>query len=244
MQSLFITGTDTGVGKTTFTAALLAQARAAGIDAVPMKPVQTGCSFEDGRWLAPDLEILLSAAGISPSLKEKEWMCPYRFEPPCSPHRAAQLAGETIRFETIRRCYDQLREQHACVLAEGAGGILAPLTGNRYMIDLMKEMRLPVVLAARSGLGTLNHTLLSLRELRRVGLHVKAVVLIASTPNEPAEIVEDNALTLERTADVPIERMPFFQPLEISPEKLPPIGKAAADAAALSSWRISEHFVR
>ena len=101
MNGFFITGTDTGVGKTVVTAALVATARACGIDAVPMKPVQTGCIKKRGIYVATDLEFVLSMSDFHPAPLERERMAPYRYEPACSPHLAARLARRPIRIERI-----------------------------------------------------------------------------------------------------------------------------------------------
>jgi dethiobiotin synthetase len=215
MKSLFITATDTGAGKTTFSAALLTQARARGINAAPMKPVQTGCSRRDSRLVAPDLEFCLSAAGLNASDELQDLMSPYRFEPACSPHLAAREAGVSIELEKILDACHQLHSRHDVLIVEGAGGILVPLNEHHFMLDLMKAMKLPIVLVARAGLGTLNHTLLSLHELQRAGLMMKGIVLVDSSGHDPADIVEDNFETIKKAAGhLPIIRMPFFQSLD------------------------------
>ena len=223
MKSLFITGTDTSVGKTVCAAAWLANARARGIDAVPMKPVQTGGLRRGGRWVAPDLERCLRAGRITPSPKEREWMAPYIYRPACSPHLAAQQAQRPIRLDRIERCFRSLAQRHEMVIVEGAGGALVPLGRRHTMLDLMVRLALPVVLVARPGLGTINHTLLSLRALRGANLTVRGIVLAHSQPGRIGRIERDNARILERLGGVPIlARLPY-----------------AAQAGALPRWRNS-----
>ena len=102
MRGLFVTGTDTNVGKTVVAAGLLRRARSAGIDAVPMKPVQTGALREGGRLVAPDLECCLRAAGLSASdEEERSRMCPFLFEPACSPHLAGRMVGREVELAAI-----------------------------------------------------------------------------------------------------------------------------------------------
>ena len=221
MRSVFITGTDTGVGKTVVAASLLAAARARGINAAPMKPVQTGCvsgggdALHGNRLLAPDLEFCLSAADLNPAPQERHWMCPYRFITASSPHLAAAHAGAHIEKETIRANFRRILKKYDAAIVEGAGGVLVPIDGRHTMLDLMKCLRLPVLLVARAGLGTLNHTLLSLRELRRAKLKVLGVVLVDSQPGKPGLIEKDNVRTIERMGDAQVlARLPFRKRLD------------------------------
>lgn len=209
---LFITGTDTGVGKTWATARLLVALRAAGRDVVPMKPVQTGARIRADIARPPDLEFLLASAGLRPTARERAWMCPYAFAPACSPHLAARLAGRPIRLARIRQGYDALRRRHEGILVEGAGGVLAPIGPRQTMLDLMRELALPVALVARPGLGTLNHTLLSLRALRDTGLRVAALILAETAPCGRGVIEHDNERTLRRMGGVEIILHALFLP--------------------------------
>jgi dethiobiotin synthetase len=176
----FITGTDTNVGKTLLSALLVA-----ALDAVYWKPIQTGASE------GTDRETVIRLAGIPPLQTREE---AYLFDPPVSPHLAAQWAGVEIELEKIRR--PSLPEGTPLV-AEGAGGALVPINGREFMTDMMRHLRLPVLVAARSTLGTINHTLLTLETLRRAGLAVAGVVLIG--PENP-----DNRATIERYGCRPV----------------------------------------
>lgn len=201
-RGVFITGTDTGVGKTFVAARILANLRKAGWDMRPMKPVQTGCYLRRGMLMAPDLQESLRAGSIRASAAEIEDMAPYCFRPACSPHLAASLAGVRISLPRIERAYRRLARRCDGVIVEGAGGVLVPLNKQDTMLDLMLRLRLPVVLVARPGLGTLNHTLLSLRVLREAGLTVMGVILNQSTPGRWGRIEVDNQRTLERLGHV------------------------------------------
>ncbi len=200
----FITGTDTGIGKTFVTAGLLAALRRRGVDAVPMKPVQTGCEKRGGELLAPDLELCLATAGLTPSPEERALMAPYRFRPACSPHLAAERAHVRIDEGHIRRATRQLAVTHDCLLAEGAGGVLVPLDDRCTMLDMMRLFELPVLLVARPGLGTINHTLLSLRVLGDAGLTVAGIVINQAVPGPWGLIENDNVKTVERMGRVPV----------------------------------------
>ena len=181
------------MGKTVVAAGLLLALRRAGVDAVPMKPVQTGCRRRAGVWVPPDLEFALRMADLRPSPAELRRMSPYCFGPSCSPHLAARLARRRISLAHIASAWRGLAARHAAVVVEGAGGVLVPVAGPRTMLDVMRMLKLPAILVARPGLGTINHTLLSLRELRRGGVRVLGVVLVATRPHEGrGPIEEDN----------------------------------------------------
>ncbi len=201
-NGIFVTGTDTAVGKTVVSAAVLSVLRAGGLDAVPMKPVQTGCTGAAACLVAPDLEFCLARSGVEPRPGERADMAPYRFRPACSPHLAAERAGVTIRVARIRAAFNRLARAHDWVVVEGAGGVLVPLGRRGAMADLISALGLPVLLVARPALGTLNHTMLSLAELRRRGLSVAAVVLCATGSGRPGLIERDNVRTIERMGAV------------------------------------------
>lgn len=197
-QGVFVAGTDTDVGKTVVAAAVLALLRGGGTDAVPMKAVQTGCGFRDGERVSPDLDFCLRMAELHVEAGEYAAMAPYLFEPPCSPHLAAAKAGREISLARIAGSYKELLENREFVVVEGSGGLLVPIAGEETMLDLARLLALPVILAARPGLGTLNHTLLSLRELGRAGLAVLGVVFCETLGAPWGEIEEDNWKTIEQ----------------------------------------------
>ena len=131
-------------------------------------------------------------------------MSPYTFKPACSPHLAAEMADTEIDIAEMVIAARTLAVDYEFVIAEGAGGILVPLNRRELMLDLMHALKLPVLLAARPGLGTINHTLLSIRTLRSDGLDIAGVVFVASTAGEPGIIEEDNANTIEHFGKVPV----------------------------------------
>lgn len=201
-SGFFVTGTDTGVGKTVVSAAILSVLRAGGLDAVPMKPVQTGCAGSGDRLTAPDLAFCLAKAGVRPRAGEMADMAPYRFRPACSPHLAAELARVTIRAARIRSAFRRLAWTHEAVVVEGAGGTLVPISPRATMLDVMAALGLPVIVVARPSLGTINHTLLTLNELRRSGRAVAAVVVCASRAEPAGRIERDNLRTIARVGRV------------------------------------------
>ena len=209
MKGLFITGTDTDAGKTALGALLLAELRRRHIHAAPMKPAQTGCqpaagSCDSSPLSVPDLDYSLSMASMQVEADMYKAMSPYRFEPACSPHLAAELAGVVIDIAEMVIAARILSSAYDFVIAEGAGGILVPLNQRETMLDLMHALGCPVVLAARPGLGTINHTLLSLRTLRSDGLHIAGVVFVSTTPGKPGFIEKDNVKAIEHFGKAPV----------------------------------------
>lgn len=173
-RSYFITATDTGAGKT-FAASLIARAlKLKGVDVGVMKPVESGCREIDGS-LVPEDAVALKAASSSADAIEE--ICPYRLSQPLSPHLAARLSEVKIDFEVIKSGYRKLSARHELMLVEGAGGLLAPLTDDKTVADLVVALRLPVIIAAASKLGVINHTLLTVEAARNRGIEVRAIIL-------------------------------------------------------------------
>jgi dethiobiotin synthetase len=220
-KGLFVTGTDTGVGKTVVTASIVALLRSARIDAVPLKPVQTGAERRGDRWVAPDLDACLRLAGLHVESAEYRSMAPACFALPASPHLAAAQAGERIAISRILEAFRDLAARHDAVIAEGAGGVLVPLDEKLLMVDLMKALGVPVLLVARPSLGTINHTLLSVRELVRTGCAIAGIVLCDTRPAVRGIIEADNRRTIERLSGVPVlGDLPFIP--EIAEPSLSP----------------------
>ncbi len=203
-RGIFVTGTDTGVGKTLVTAGIVRWLRNQGIDVVPMKPVQTGGEPRGNRLVAPDLEFHLSAANLRLNCDEIRLMSQYVYEPACSPHLAGRMAQRYPEPAIIKDCADKLLLNHQGVVVEGAGGIMAPLTESATMLDLMKVLAFPVVLVSRFGLGTINHTLLSIHALRTAGIDLVGVVFNQTEQplTESRFIEEDNPGAIAHFGDV------------------------------------------
>jgi dethiobiotin synthetase len=190
VRGLFITATDTGVGKTEVACALVSGARAAGLDVGAMKPAQSGRTPGE----ASDAERLHQAAGGADPL---ELVCPYQFEPPLAPGVAARLAGVAISLPRLLEAARALAARHAALVVEGAGGLLVPLTPTGTYADLAAALGLPVLVVARAGLGTVNQTALTLEALRARRLEVVGVVLNRTGPDDDPS-VPWNAAEIER----------------------------------------------
>ena len=197
-RALFITGTDTDVGKTIATGALLRALRQRGINAASMKPVQTGATREGDHWRAPDLDLHLNAAGLQVSEATYRLMAPYCYEPACSPHLAGRLTGVYPDMEHIAECGHALLEQFDVLLIEGAGGLLAPLDEDHAMLNLIVALDCPALVVARTGLGTINHSLLTLSELAAAQVTVSGVLFTQPVPVADTAIEQDNPKTVCR----------------------------------------------
>ncbi len=196
MRGLFVTGTDTGVGKTEVSCALVAEARAGGLDLVAMKPAESGVTPGE----PSDSERLRAAAG---GAGDPALVCPYRFAAPLAPAVAARLAGVEVRLELILDAARALAARHAALLVEGAGGLLVPLTARETYADLAVALGLPVLVVARAGLGTVNHTALTVEALRARRLAVAGVILNRTGPADDPS-VPHNAAEIERLTGVPV----------------------------------------
>lgn len=226
MRGLFVTGTDTGAGKTVLSAALLAAMTAAGERVHAHKPVVTGLEEPSSSWPA-DHELLASAADMTP-----EDVAPLRYGPAVSPHLAAQLAGERIDPATLLAAA-QAAAKDTALIVEGVGGLLAPLADSYTVCDLAAALGLPVLIAARPGLGTINHTLLTLEAARAAGLDVRAVVL-TPWPEDPSALERSNRETITRMGEVEVDTL--------ARASGPQIAELARAGAALP-WRrwLGEH---
>jgi dethiobiotin synthetase len=208
-RGYFIAGTDTGIGKTVVSAALLVALRRRGLDAIPVKPVQTGSAAVKGRLLSMDLQFSMSMAEMTVQGDEHDLMSPYNFTAACSPHLAASMTGESISIHRISSGIAKLCSAHDMVVVEGSGGILVPISDKDSFMDLILELGMPVVLVARPSLGTLNHTFLSLSMLSREGVRVAGVVLNHSANQADTFIERDNVATIEKLGKVPVHVFPF-----------------------------------
>jgi dethiobiotin synthetase len=214
MRGLFVTGTDTGVGKTVLSAALLAAMSAEGEPVSAHKPAVTGLdepgADEPGadaaqpRWPA-DHELLGAAAGMP-----ADEVAPLRYGPAVSPLLAAELAGETLDARRLlaagAAAVGDPDDSDGTLIVEGVGGLLSPLADNLTVCDLAVALRLPLLIAARPGLGTINHTLLTLQSARAAGLSVRAVIL-TPWPQEPSRLERSNLEAITRFGFVEVDTL-------------------------------------
>lgn len=174
-RALFVTGTDTGVGKTLVACALIRGLRARGLDAGGIKPVETGVGA-DGPL---DAIALRAAAGARDPLED---VCPQQFALPAAPVVAARAEGRAVDWPAIEAAWERVAARHDVVVAEGAGGLLVPIDDARTMADLAAAFELPLLVVARAALGTVNHTLLTLEAADARHLPVAGVVISHAEP--------------------------------------------------------------
>ncbi len=192
---LFVTGTDTGVGKTQTSCALLSLLADAGLKPQGFKPYESGCASL--RAPADTLAMREAARSTLPV----DALCPHRFRAPVAPGVAARRLGREPDWDVTLAAWERLRQ--GPVVVEGAGGLFVPLDSKRDIIDLIATLKLPVLLVARAGLGTLNHTALSLQALAARRIPVRAVLLSRGTPVKDVS-ERDNRLMLEERHGVPV----------------------------------------
>ena len=224
MHGCFVTGTDTGVGKTVLSAAIVAALRAQGSDAVGLKPIVTGTEDPPPAPWPADHELL---AAVSQLRVEQVNFASYG--PPVSPHLAAELSGRPVDPPALVAAIRRIGAAHETVIVEGVGGLLVPLGGGYGVRELACELGLPVVLVARPGLGTINHTLLTLEAARTSGLDVAGVVL-NPWPADPDPMQRSNRDTIAAFGEVAVAT---FAQLS-GPD--PAVLASAGAALPLSAW--------
>lgn len=196
---LFIAGTDTDVGKTIVTAGLAAVLLEDGMDLGIWKPVQSGALADDPK---SDSYRLQALSGIS---DRRDEIAPLVFPAPLTPMLAAKLEGTALTMEQVMAGGQLLRARHQALLVEGAGGLAVPLTESDMIIHLASRLQLPMLLVARAGLGTINHTLLSVSYAREHGIDVVGVILNEALPGGVSdESIRTNAKLIESYGNVPV----------------------------------------
>jgi dethiobiotin synthetase len=194
----FITGTDTGVGKTLITSALVYKFAQEGFKAVGMKPVAAGCEMVEGSLLSEDVVQLIAASNVSAPLEQ---INPYAFEPAIAPHIAAALVDTEIELDTVRQAYAALMNISDAVMVEGVGGFYVPLGDHLDTVDLAQALDIPVIVVVGMRLGCLSHALLTVGAIRNRGLKLRGWV--ANTVDPGMEMLEENLQSLMQRIDAP-----------------------------------------
>jgi dethiobiotin synthetase len=210
MRGLFITGTDTGVGKTHVSCAIVRDLRSAGHRVGAYKPVCSGVRFDaNGRPVWDDVEELRRALGGEFS---DDQISPQRFAAPLAPPIAARQEGRSVDLAELQRGFDDWRSRCDLLIVEAAGGLLCPLSENETMADLAARFQLPLLIVARCGLGTINHTLLTIEVARARGLRVVGVLMNEATPLRDDDIsLNTNATEIALRGDVSVLGIRHYQ---------------------------------
>ena len=211
VRGLFVTGTDTGVGKTLVACEIVRRLRARGLGPGVLKPIETGV----GPGGPEDCLALFDAAGLESGIAE---VCPQQFALPAAPNVAAAAEGRKVDLQAIDRAVDRVTAAHECVIFEGAGGLLVPICDGFTMADLALRYGLPLVVVCRAALGTLNHTRLTLEVAASRGLTVAGLV-ISHSGGTPSEADIANLEDLRQNPGVPFAgELPYVVPGNRVPE--------------------------
>lgn len=210
-KGIFITGTDTGVGKTFVAATLAAYLRDAGYRVGVMKPAETGCEDSDGKLTPADALRLKDASGCTEVIEK---ICPYQFAEPLAPSVAAERAGVKIDIDHLLAVYDDISSSHDVTLVEGAGGLLVPLLPSYTYADLARVFKLPILVVAANKLGIINHLLLTLEHAGCKSLRTLGYVLNRIS-NETSLAADTNREVLSNLSGVPcLGEFPFVESVE------------------------------
>ncbi|TLD42329.1 MAG: Dethiobiotin synthetase [Candidatus Jettenia ecosi] len=212
-KGYFITGTDTGVGKTLITGGLAALYKNRGVNVGVMKPIATGCKRVDNHLVSEDAVFLKRSAEVE---DDYELINPISFEQPLAPTVAARLSNTRIDLERVHTAFDTLSDRHDFLLVEGIGGLLVPIDQYYFVVDLANELELPLIVVCRPTLGTINHTLLTVSYAREHGLKIKGIIVNESVENEDDIAKKTNIDEIKRLTGLPLLGMiPFDKKLDV-----------------------------
>lgn len=201
VRGVFVTGTDTGVGKTWIAAGLTAVLRRWGLKACYFKPVQSGCPEEEGRLIPTDARFAARLAGLNEPL---ELLTPIALRLPLAPGVAAAREGVKVDLKLIDQARAALTQRYDILVVEGAGGLYVPLVNHHFLVlDLVQWLRLPLMVVARPGLGTINHTVLTVKAAQQARIPV-AGVIINRYPEKPSLAEETNPEVIAALTEVPV----------------------------------------
>jgi dethiobiotin synthetase len=224
-KGFFITGTDTGVGKTIISAALIKIARNLGLSTCGMKPIETGCktalssqpsaSGNNKNTLIPSDGIFLK--DITDVNESIDLITPVRFENPLAPLPASEIEKRPVDIKRIKKAYAELSRKYDILIVEGIGGLLVPITKNYFVLDLAKAFGLPLIIVARPGLGTINHTILTVTSAINEGIDVAGVIINYTCPPEGTLAEDTNPGVIKKIIPIPIIGIfPYLKNVESS----------------------------
>lgn len=201
VKGVFVTGTDTGVGKTWISAGITAVLRRWGLSACYFKPVQSGCPEENGKLIPTDARFARELAELDEPL---DLLTPITLRLPLAPGVAAAREGVKVDLDLITKARHELASRYDLLVTEGAGGLYVPLTDTNFLVlDMIRWLRLPLIVVSRAGLGTINHTVLTVKAAQQAGVPVAGVV-INRYPEKPSLAEETNPEVIATLTDAPI----------------------------------------
>jgi dethiobiotin synthetase len=211
-KGFFVTGTDTDVGKTIITAALIKASGLLGFRTCGMKPIETGCLREGDMFIPSDGIFIKTIAHMEQTV---DHISPCCFEEPLAPLSASEIEGTPVDFEKIRKECAALSQKYDVVVVEGIGGLLVPIRKDYFVVDLARDFGLPIIVVSRPGLGTINHTMLSVNYAIKEGLTVAGIIINYSRPPEGSPAENTNPDVIKKISPVPIIGIfPYLKDLE------------------------------
>ena len=200
-KGFFITGTDTGVGKTVVAGAVIKVMQSIGVKACAMKPIESGCGKEGDVLIPYDGTFLKQAAHMDEPIRQ---VTPFCFESPLSPLAASEIEGRKISIDEIKKAYYKLYKSYEAIVVEGVGGLMVPIRKDYYIVDLAREFSLPLIIITKPGLGTINHTMLTVNYALEAGLEVAGLIINYSRPPENSLAEKTNPQILKEICPVPV----------------------------------------
>lgn len=214
MTNLFVTGTDTNIGKTTVTAGIVAALKKMNKDVGVMKPFAAGTPQENG-YKSADVQLLTKAAQVN---DVEKLVNPYFFEIPASPYTATNSLGIKFDVETVLDCYKELSANHEIILIEGIGGAMTPILEDYFVTSLIKDMDVETIIITSSRIGTVNHTLMTCKICEQNRIKVKGIII--NVLDSDGYEVQDLTRDLEKLTKIPIIGIIPFLEDDINLEKL------------------------
>ncbi len=206
-KGVFVTGSDTGVGKTVIAGAIAAAIKAHGLNVGVMKPVASGAEEIDGKLVSEDTVYLKK---IIDNADDDDLVNPIRFKPPIAPTIAASKTGVQIDIDKILKAYETLTNRHDFVVVEGVGGLMVPIDDTLFVADLACKMDLPLVIVSKDYLGTINHTLLTVEYARSRNLRIKGIIINMLKGDD------DSVREIEKYSSVPVlGTIPFKEDISV-----------------------------
>lgn len=200
-KGFFITGTDTGVGKTVIAGAVIKVLQSFGVKACAMKPIESGCGKEGGVLIPYDGTFLKQAAHMDEPINQ---VTPFCFESPLSPLAASEIEGRKVSIDEIKKAYYRLYTAYEAIVVEGVGGLMVPIRRDYFIVDLARELSLPLIIVTKPGLGAINHTMLTVNYALEAGLEVAGLIINYSLPPENSLAEKTNPGVLDEICPVSI----------------------------------------
>ena len=213
VKAIFITGTDTGVGKTVVCAGLAAAFKDRGIDVGVMKPVATGAKRQNNRFVSSDVKFLIKASSVNDLYS---LVNPYCIDLPLAPYIAFKLRKKNISIDKIKDSINKLIRKHEFLLIEGIGGLLVPILKDYLVIDLIRDLDIPLIIVSRNGLGTINHTLLTIKQAEDYGIDIIGVIFNRTDKDKLDISKQTNPQIIEEIASVSVlGELPYIESIDV-----------------------------